>query len=334
MEAKAPIDFVVLWVDSSDPSWRMACSERQQSGGSSLDEPCRYRNWDLLRFWFRGVERYAPWVRKIHFVVSAQSQIPTWLNVHADKLDIVLHRDFIPGEYLPTFSTRPIELNLHRIAGLADRFVYFNDDMFLVKPTRPADFFHDDLPCDVGLLADIPAFSYNNVLFNARVVICRHFSKAHLVSRKPWNWVNARYDWRFLASLPSWLQSGITGFHTPHLPVAYRKQVFAEVWGAEQPLMHATCGRPFRSLADVNQQVVRWWQLASNAFHATNVDRFGCTISLRGLESEQWVRKCILGSKYSIVCANDNELTDFRALQQPVRHIFEALLPERSEFEY
>ncbi len=333
-DPKTPIDFVVLWVDSSDPGWRATYRERLQSGGRNLDAPCRYRDWDLLKFWFRGVGQYAPWVRKVHLVVSAQSQIPAWLNVHADRLAITLHRDFIPDGYLPTFSTRPIELNLHRIAGLADQFVYFNDDMFLVKPARPGDFFRGDLPCDVGLLSDIPPFRYNNVLFNARVVICQHFGKSGLVSGKPSNWLNARYGWRFLASLPYWLRSGITGFHTPHLPVAYRKETFADVWNAEQVLLHETCGRPFRSLADVNQQVMRWWRLASNAFRATNMDRFGCTISLRGRESEALVRKCVLASNYSIVCVNDNELTDFTALRQPVRRIFEELLPKRSEFEY
>ena len=31
------------------------------------DRKERYRDWDNLRYWFRGMEKYAPWVRKIHF---------------------------------------------------------------------------------------------------------------------------------------------------------------------------------------------------------------------------------------------------------------------------
>ena len=56
------IDFVVLWVDGNDPAW---LAERQkyapqtvlQDGGIN-----RYRDWDLMRYWFRAVETFAPWV--------------------------------------------------------------------------------------------------------------------------------------------------------------------------------------------------------------------------------------------------------------------------------
>jgi len=34
-----------------------------------------------------------------------------------------------------------IETMLWRIEGLADRFLYFKDDMMLVGPVKPADFF-------------------------------------------------------------------------------------------------------------------------------------------------------------------------------------------------
>jgi hypothetical protein len=35
--------------------------------------------------------------------------------------------------FLPTFSSPAIEANLHRIAGLSEHFLYFNDDVFLGK---------------------------------------------------------------------------------------------------------------------------------------------------------------------------------------------------------
>ena len=63
-------------------------------------------------------------------------------------MHIVRHEDYIPKEYLPTFSSHPIELNIHRIAGLADHFVYFNDDVFLTAPVTPDDFFQNGLPRD------------------------------------------------------------------------------------------------------------------------------------------------------------------------------------------
>ena len=64
------IDFVVLWVDGNDPTWqeqfnRYAPKDKQIAIDASAE---RYRDWDCLRYWFRGVEQFAPWVNKVHFV--------------------------------------------------------------------------------------------------------------------------------------------------------------------------------------------------------------------------------------------------------------------------
>jgi hypothetical protein len=63
-----------------------------------------------------------------------------------DNIRIVDHREIFRGyeQLLPTFNSRAIESMLWRIEGLADRFVYFNDDMMLVGPAEPTDFFSHD----------------------------------------------------------------------------------------------------------------------------------------------------------------------------------------------
>lgn len=134
------IDFVIPWVDGSDPEWRK--SKNKYSG--KIDEPvditdARYRDWDILKYWFRGVEKYAPWVHKIYFVTCGQK--PDWLNENHEKLILVNHEDYIPREYLPTFSANPIELNFHRIKNLSEHFVYFNDDVFITSKVEPEVFF-------------------------------------------------------------------------------------------------------------------------------------------------------------------------------------------------
>lgn len=103
----------------------------------------RYRDWNLLPYWFRAVDKFAPWVRKIHFVTWGH--VPKFLQVKASKLHIVKHNEFIPEEYLPTFSSHAIEMNIHRIPSLAEHFVYFNDDMFLLRPFEKR-FFRNGLP--------------------------------------------------------------------------------------------------------------------------------------------------------------------------------------------
>ena len=147
------IDFVIAWVDGSDSEWRKR--KAALKGDISVDDrEERYRDWGLLPYWFRGVEKYAPWVRKIWFICDQKP--PTWLNTNHPKLEIVHHEDYLPEEYRPAFSSHPIELNLHRIEGLSERFVYFNDDTYLLRPVIEEFFFRGGLPCDSALLNTIP----------------------------------------------------------------------------------------------------------------------------------------------------------------------------------
>ena len=108
-----PIDFVIIWVDGSDPEWRAVKNQYVPKAIGEDDQEVRYRDWDNLQYWFRGVEKYTPWVNKIHFVTWGH--LPKWLNVNHPKLHIVNHKDYIPEEYLPTFNSHTIEMNLHRI---------------------------------------------------------------------------------------------------------------------------------------------------------------------------------------------------------------------------
>ena len=137
------IDFVLTWVDGSDPDWLAQRREYQPGRGTDAGES-RYRDWDNLQYWFRGVEKFAPWVNKIYFVTWGH--VPKWLNTAHEKIQIVKHEDFMAPAYLPTFNINSIELNLHRIKGLSEHFVFFNDDMFLIDSVRPEDFFKNGFP--------------------------------------------------------------------------------------------------------------------------------------------------------------------------------------------
>ncbi len=153
------IDFVIVWVDGQDDRWRKQRAAFQTEISKGDDSEERYRDWGLLRYWFRGAERFAPWVRKIHFVTWGH--IPLWLNVNHPKLHIVKHEDYIPKEFLPTFNSHVIEMYLHRIKGLSERFVYFNDDMFMIRPLCQTDFFKGGKPCDMLAFQPVVANSSN-----------------------------------------------------------------------------------------------------------------------------------------------------------------------------
>ncbi len=132
------IDFVILWVDGSDADW---LKERQKYDETiDADKAInRYRDWNTLKYWFRGVEKFAPWVHKIYLVTWGY--IPKFLDIENEKIEIINHEDICDKKYLPLFNSSAIELNINKIKGLSNKFVYFNDDMFIIKKTKPSDFF-------------------------------------------------------------------------------------------------------------------------------------------------------------------------------------------------
>jgi hypothetical protein len=137
-----PIDVVYTWVDGTDPQWQR---RRSQVGGESYHaesaSDARFLSRDELRFSLRSLHAYAPWVRDIYLVTD--EQVPSWLDTTRPGLRVVSHKEIFgdPG-VLPVFNSHAIESQLHHIDGLAEHFLYFNDDMFLGRPVTPQMFFH------------------------------------------------------------------------------------------------------------------------------------------------------------------------------------------------
>ena len=132
------IDIVVLWVDGSDPEFiREKQMVARKDGGSDsyIDSDMRYRDYGTFNNWFRMIENHAPWVNKVFLITNGQK--PEWLNLAYPKLRWVTHKEFIPQEYLPTFNSAAIELNLHRIEDLSENYLYFNDDMYMIRDCKP-----------------------------------------------------------------------------------------------------------------------------------------------------------------------------------------------------
>lgn len=139
-EAPTPIDVVYTWVDADDPAWRERFARHvgRMSQASHASE-LRYISREELRYSIRSVLRYAPWVRNIYIVTDDQK--PSWL-IPSDRIKIVSHNEIFPDpSVLPVFNSHAIESCLHRIPGLSEFFIYFNDDVFLGKPVTPNHFF-------------------------------------------------------------------------------------------------------------------------------------------------------------------------------------------------
>jgi len=140
-EVTDEIDMVFSWVDGSSSEFQRqrAAQLAEYVVGDGDDGPARYRHVDELRYALRSVHMYAPWVRRIF--IATDSPAPRWLAEHP-KVTIVRSEEFFADpSVLPTHNSHAVEAQLHRIPGLAEHFLYSNDDMFFGRPVEPEMFF-------------------------------------------------------------------------------------------------------------------------------------------------------------------------------------------------
>ena len=328
------IDFVIPWVDSEDPDWQASFRQWMPADTEGLDisEP-RYRNWHLLRYWFRGVEKFAPWVRKVHFITNGQ--LPSWLDTQHPKLHVVRHSDILPSGALPCFSSHPIELNMHRIEGLAEHFVYFNDDIFITVPISPSDFFHGDLPVDMAVTKSsergcsiMDGINDNNLrLINSR------FRKWQVICRRPQQWLNPAYRGFLKLTIKSFSDTTFESMLDPHVAHPYKLSTLQEVWQQFPEELSATTRQRFRSRKDVNQWLFRYWRLVRGEFYPQNVYNSNAVFFS---PQEQWraLVTAVKSPSVKMVAVNDTDrITDFKAFAADVNALLHGILPHASSFE-
>ena len=326
------IDIVIPWVDPSDPKWQ--ADKAKYSNIVTVeddDREIRYRDWGNLQFVFRSIEKYAPWFNKVHFITYGH--LPVWLNIDCPKLNIVKHEDYIPHQYLPIFSSHVIELNMHRIRGLSEQFIYFNDDIFLIRPTKPEDFFRNGLPCDVNIQnLIVPNLSnFSPIVFNTVGCINRHFSKKALIKKTPGKYFNIKYGIVGLMRQCVFFPWGeFTGFFNHHLAVSYLKSTLESVWKQESEVLDKTCKHRFRDNADVNQYLFRFWQLASGKFAPNTLHGKYFKISANNKKIIHYIKS----RKGRMICINDDEFAgDFETIKKEINNTLLELFPEKSMFE-
>lgn len=325
------IDIVIPWVDGSDPEWiqeynKFIPKEKRIKIDASEN---RYRDNGLLKYWFRGIEKFASWVRTVHFVTCGQK--PDWLNLNNPKLHCVKHSDYIPSEYLPVFSSHPIELMMHKIPGLAEHFIYFNDDFFLTAPVNESFYFRNGLPCDSAALNIIPCTDImGHIVLNDLDEINKYFSTRSVVSMNFRKWItpkNGVLNLRTLFLLP-W--SRFSGFYDPHFAQPYTKSVLEEVWENCSNSLNNTMKSRFRNISDVNQWIFRYWQLCTGHFFPSSVKNkhfFSLTDDI------DIIINVIRTHKYSEIVLNDAKCDDYDRKIKQIILAFDSILPDKSGFE-
>jgi len=328
------IDVVILWVDGSEKEWRVKRNYwAKEYGLSDLTEE-RYRDWDNLKYVFRGIEKHAPWINNIYIVTDSQK--PKWLNLKNNRVKLIDHKKIIESEYLPTFNSRVIELNIHKIEGLSENFIYLNDDTFIIDDVKQEDFFKNGFPVDLGIMLPfIPEYNQPiyKTIFNNMTIINDHFKKRKVMKSRPFNWFNIKYGYRVFFNLLMYLWPRFSAFYDPHISTAFKKQTFIDVWNEYEEDLNQTLKTKFRSEQNYNQWLMRYWQLASNNFVPQKIN-FGKVFSIDGIDASEECVRYIQDQKSKIVCINDNEnLIEFKESKQIINECLQKKFPDKSEFE-
>ncbi len=330
--ANTPIDIVILWVDGGDPEWRKDRAKYSTNNPSDDNRDFKFRDWDNLQYLFRGIDKFMPWVRKIHFVTYGH--LPKWLNVENKKLNIVNHKDYMAPSCLPCFNSEALEINIHRISGLAENFIYFNDDQFLLQPLKSTDFFINDLPCDTAVLnmhcCDIQG-SGTLSQFLSIGIINKHFDMKEVLKKNISKWFNLKYGRQLFRTLYLLPCPRFPGIWIQHLANSYKKSTFEEVWEKEYELLDMTSHHRFRSLSGVSQHVFKEWQICSGKF-VPRKSNMGKSLGVTEIDE---ACKIIRGQQNKMICFNDSDISTelFENVKSRLNRSLNTIFSEKCSFE-
>lgn len=292
------MDIVITYVNGLDPGW-------QNDYASLIGQKIlakRYRDWGTLPYLFRGIEECMPFIDNIFLVVSRESQVPEWVN--RQTVRVVLHEDFIPREFLPTFSASAIEMFLHLIPGLGEEFLYFNDDLYPVLPCSPRDFFRDG---------------------KAAVHMARHLCTFGNLFRR---FVRASDRMARRAAGKGWSPLFLRPQHTcqPML-----RSVCAELYDRHRDEIHASV-TPLREPHNFNQYLYKDYAYYTGHTFAQRISNAHLSLAVA---TPKKLQRAILEPKHKIACINDVEMSEskYERLRQCMHEAFEVRFPHKSRYE-
>ena len=317
-ECTFPVDVVYTWVDGNDPEWNRAREERLAGlAGTHAAETAqtressgqaRFVSRNELRYSLRSVHLFAPWVRRIHLVTAGQ--VPDWLDVDHPMINLVDHSEILPADGLPTFNSHAIESCLHLIPGLAEHFVYFNDDFFLGRPIRPEALFSPAglpatfmAPTTIGLtdLPDSPP--YLKAAWNNRRLLQAAFNQ-------------------------------VITHNLAHVPYAHRRFTLENLAERFPDALAATARSPFRSDTDVStlSSLAQHYGLMTGTSYVGEASRAYVNVSNSDLD---WQLKKTLQRDQDFICLadhHDHALNPER-LNRTLQAFMEAYFPTAAPWE-
>lgn len=291
------MDIVITYVDGLDPIWQK--DYERYTNQPVLEK--RFRDWGTLRYLFRGIEVNMPFIQKVHLVVSHESQVPEWID--KKEVHVVLHRDIIPEEYLPTFNCNPIEMHLHRIEGLDEEFLYFNDDMFPMVECVPADFFRNG--------KGVIGMSRHWFTSNMYKCICRNSDR--------------------LARKALGIGSCFCFLRPQHICSPMIKSECATLYSLVESEIKESLTR-VRTGKDYNQYLFLDYMYLKGRIINKRLSKKHFSV---GVASPKKLREFITHPTHKLTCINDVQLSDerYQELRKCILDAFETRFPGKSRFE-
>ena len=216
------IDAVITWVDGNEPlhqgkRLKHLKNLKIEPPKAAID-PTRFNQCGEINYCVKSIFKFAPWIRNIYIVTDAQ--IPPTKSLfkgtpYEERIKLVDHRDIFSGyeHCLPTFNSVTIESMLWRIEGLAENFIYFNDDCFLIRPVIKDDFFYNDQLILRGQWKMASSCKLYAIYHQLLAILGKH--KGTTIHRA------TQENSAELAGIQRYF------FHLPHVPFPLKKSTFA-----------------------------------------------------------------------------------------------------------
>lgn len=298
-------DFVFPYVNPLDLEWQSLYRMYYRSQDANFISSPRFRENILLKYVFRSIDKYMPWVDRVVLILFSDKQILPWMNLN--NIKIVKHIEFIPIKYIPVFNSTTIEMFLPKIKGLNDNIIYSNDDLILLQNTTKEDFFtKDNKPKLFYTIRSIDAES----LFQISVK-----NTFNMVRDENHNFVkNDQY------------------IRPSHLLHPMNKKILNEVWDKYHFSMEKHITRFRNNYVNINQYIYCDYAILKN--EATLSDNNGSYINVVNNNDLLKIESLFNNPNDKLsLCINDTETTNQDIIKQ-LSSILEKKFPEKSKYEF
>ncbi len=328
------IDIVITWVDGSNTEW---IQELSKYSDKPLDK-LRFEDTGTLKYVFRSIEKFLPWVRNVYLITPGY--FPSWINSEHRKLKLISQDDLYKDKsVLPIFNSCSVEMNLHRIEGLSEQFIYFCDDMIIQKKLNKSYFFKNGKVNDYFIVRSL----FHDALFSHQMhsqmqIINNEIRKDKSLKKQFINTLSIKYGFKNMINsfmLFFFAKKEIPLLALNHHPQAHLKSNFIELEKAYPEILERTIKARFRTEYQISQTVFRFWGLIKGKFNPTyhNDAKY---IGVNDLDTLKVQLNKLKNSNISMICLNEDDgfPTDkYEEYKKILRDFLDIYLNEKSLYE-